>query len=76
MYNYSRLFKREFVYTVLNAGSGSALRKQVDPNPQQMNADPQPSLCGLLGDNAVIVSLHGHGLDHVGATAGCENPAQ
>ena len=23
-------------------GSGSAMKKQLDPDPQQMNADPQP----------------------------------
>ena len=28
---------------VFKAGSGSALRKQLDPDPPKMNADPQPS---------------------------------
>ena len=28
-------------YKVFKAGSGSALRKQLDPDPQKMKADPQ-----------------------------------
>ena len=39
------LFSSHFVFfstTVFKAGSGFALRKQLDPDPQKMNADPQP----------------------------------
>ena len=39
------LFSSLFVFfstTVFKAGSGFAWRKQLDPDPQKMNADPQP----------------------------------
>ena len=30
------------VFTMIVTGSGSALKKQLNPDPQKMNADPQP----------------------------------
>ena len=41
-YNSRKIFIRLFITNFFKGGSGTALEKQLDPDPQKMNADPQP----------------------------------